>query len=229
MLTAFIADDEIWIIRGLQKLLSKTRYDVTVVGTATDGFAARQGIASLKPDMIFSDIRMPGMTGLELLKLLPEISPHSRLILISGYAEFSYAQEAVQNHAFDYLLKPIKERPPLDKRQEPVIPESMVDNVISEIRKRYAENLSLTELAERNSVSPGRLSTMIKEKVGMTFSDLVVSLRMQKAKELLMNDRLSIQEIAEKVGYNDYFYFTKVFKRTENISPSKYRKTLSKI
>ena len=120
-------------------------------------------------------------------------------------------------------------RPPLDKRQEPVIPESMVDNVISEIRKRYAENLSLTELAERNSVSPGRLSTMIKEKVGMTFSDLVVSLRMQKAKELLMNDRLSIQEIAEEVGYNDYFYFTKVFKRTENISPSKYRKTLSKI
>ena len=246
MLTAFIADDEIWIIRGLQKLLSKTGYDVTVVGTATDGFAARQGIASLKPDMIFSDIRMPGMTGLELLKLLPEISPHSRLILISGYAEFSYAQEAVQNHAFDYLLKPIKEeelervvrvlseskgnrRPPLNKRQEPVIPESMVDNVISEIRKRYAENLSLTELAERNSVSPGRLSTMIKEKVGMTFSDLVVSLRMQKAKELLMNDRLSIQEIAEKVGYNDYFYFTKVFKRTENISPSKYRKTLSKI
>ena len=152
----------------------------------------------------------------------------------------------MQNHAFDYLLKPIKEeelervvrvlseskgnrRPSLDKRQEPVIPESMVDNVISEIRKRYAENLSLTELAERNSVSPGRLSTMIKEKVGMTFSDLVVSLRMQKAKELLMNDRLSIQEIAEKVGYNDYFYFTKVFKRTENISPSKYRKTLSKI
>ena len=63
----------------------------------------------LKPDMIFSDIRMPGMTGLELLKLLPEISPHSRLILISGYAEFSYAQEAVQNHAYDYLLKPIKE------------------------------------------------------------------------------------------------------------------------
>ena len=107
MLTAFIADDEIWIIRGLQKLLSKTGYDVTVVGTATDGFAARQGIASLKPDMIFSDIRMPGMTGLELLKLLPEISPHSRLILISGYAEFSYAQEAVQNHAFDYLLKPL--------------------------------------------------------------------------------------------------------------------------
>ena len=87
----------------------------------------------------------------------------------------------------------------------------------------------MTGLAERNAVSPGRLSTMIKEKVGMTFSDLVVSLRMQKAKELLMNDRLSIQEIAEKVGYNDYFYFTKVFKRTENISPSKYRKTLSKI
>ena len=70
------------------------------------------------------------------------------------------------------------------------------------------------------------LSKMIKESLSVNFSDYIASLRIQRAKELLRDDRLSIQEIAEIVGYNDYFYFTKVFKRVEGISPSKYRKSM---
>ena len=243
MLTVFIADDEVWIARGLQKLIEKTGLEVSVVGTASDGIAAKQGIAALKPDLVFSDIRMPGLTGLELLKLLPELSPRTRLVLISGYAEFSYAQEAVKSHAYDYLLKPIREeevsrilgtlcprKQDLERRgQAPkgqVQPERTIDSVTAEIQNRFAEDLSLNELAERYSLSPGRLSTMIKEELGMNFSDLLTSLRIQKAKELLLDSRLSIQEIGEAVGYRDYFYFTKVFKRAEGISPSKYRKNL---
>ena len=60
----------------------------------------------------------------------------------------------------------------------------------------------------------------------MTFSDYIVSLRMQKARELLRDESKSIEQIAELVGYNDYFYFTKVFKKSQGISPSKYRKSL---
>ena len=109
MLTVYIADDEVWITLGLTKLLEKSGYDVWVVGTANNGITAMEEIAEFKPDVLFTDIRMPGKTGLELLREIPEISPATRVVLISGFAEFSYAQEAVQNHAYDYLLKPIKE------------------------------------------------------------------------------------------------------------------------
>ena len=67
---------------------------------------------------------------------------------------------------------------------------------------------------------------MIKDELQMNFSDYIAQLRIQRAKELLEDETMSIQEIAEIVGYNDYFYFTKVFKKVQGISPSKYRKSL---
>ena len=242
MINVYIADDEVWIILGLKKLLEKLNMDVYVVGTANNGLTAKEEIGMFKPDVVFTDIRMPGLTGLELLQAIPEVSPESRVVLISGYAEFAYAKEAVKHHAFDYLLKPIKEEELkrvmeslLEKRGE--IPEKeeeessptydkMIDNVVSEIREHYTEDISLTSLATKYNVSMGRLSEMIKERLQVNFSDYIASLRIQRAKELLRDDSISIQEIAEIVGYNDYFYFTKVFKKVEGISPSKYRKEI---
>ena len=109
MLNVYIADDEVWITLGLKKLLEKLNMDVFVVGTANNGLTAKEEIAMFKPDVVFTDIRMPGLSGLELLQAIPEVSPDTKVVIISGYAEFSYAKEAVQHHAYDYLLKPIKE------------------------------------------------------------------------------------------------------------------------
>ena len=104
--------------------------------------------------------------------------------------------------------------------------ERMIDSVIAEIREHYTEDIQLTTLAAKYAVSSGRLSTMIKDELQMNFSDYIAQLRIQRAKELLEDETMSIQEIAEIVGYNDYFYFTKVFKKVQGISPSKYRKSL---
>lgn len=241
MISAYIADDEVWITLGLQKLLQKTGYDVWVVGTANNGLTAKEEIGAFQPDIAFTDIRMPGLSGLELLSEISEISPHTKVVIISGYAEFSYAQEAVQKHAFDYLVKPIKVED-LSRVLENLLKETgmdegekaesapasdrMIDSVIQEIREHYMEDIQLTGLAARYNISTGRLSSMIKEELQMTFSDYVSQLRIQRAKELLADETMSIQEIAEMVGYNDYFYFTKVFKKVQGISPSKYRKSL---
>ena len=67
MLTVYIADDEVWITLGLTKLLEKSGYDIWVIGTANNGITAKEEIAEFKPDILFTDIRMPGKTGLELL------------------------------------------------------------------------------------------------------------------------------------------------------------------
>lgn len=245
MVNVYIADDEVWIILGLKKLLEKLDIDAYVVGTANNGLMAKEEIERFKPDVVFADIRMPGLSGLELLQEIPRVSPDSKVVIISGYAEFSYAQEAVQHHAFDYLLKPIKEEDlsrvmtsllsemdegeasdEMEDGERPPAYDRMIDNVISEIREHYMEDISLTSLSAKYNISLGHLSKMIKESLSVNFSDYIASLRIQRAKELLRDDRLSIQEIAEIVGYNDYFYFTKVFKRVEGISPSKYRKSM---
>ena len=240
MINVYIADDEVWITLGLKKLLEKLNMDVYVVGTANNGLTAKEEIAMFKPDVVFTDIRMPGLSGLELLQEIPEVSPDTKVVIISGYAEFSYAKEAVQHHAYDYLLKPIKEEDlarvmtsltsegledESDDSEAPAF-DRLIDNVVSEIREHYMEDISLTSLASKYNVSMARLSEMIKENLKVNFSDYIASLRIQRAKELLRDESLSIQEIAEIVGYNDYFYFTKVFKKVEGISPSKYRKSI---
>ncbi len=241
MLNVYIADDEVWIILGLKKLLEKTGVETWVVGTANNGLTAKEEIGIFKPDVVFTDIRMPGLSGLELLKAIPEVSPESKVVIISGFAEFAYAKEALKHHAFDYLLKPIKEEELTrvmnaivndrdesseDEEDRILAYDRMIDNVISDIREHYMEDISLTSLASKYNISMGHLSKMIKEQLQVNFSDYIASLRIQRAKELLRDDSISIQEIAEIVGYNDYFYFTKVFKKVEGISPSKYRKSM---
>lgn len=242
MFNVYIADDEVWIILGLKKLLEKLNIDAFVIGTANNGLTALEEIKEFKPEVVFADIRMPGLSGLELLTEIPKVSPDTKVIIISGYAEFAYAQEAVQHHAFDYLLKPIKEEDlsrtmsaylndrdsdgeENDEKEAPAY-DRMIDNVISDIREHYLEDISLTSLSAKYNTSMSHLSKMIKETLKMNFSDYIAILRIQRAKELLRDDSMSIQEIAEIVGYNDYFYFTKVFKKVEGISPSKYRKSI---
>ncbi len=240
MLNVYIADDEVWITLGLKKLLEKIGADAWVVGTANNGLTAKEEIAQFKPDVVFTDIRMPGLSGLELLQEIPRVSPDTKVIIITGFAEFAYAKEALKHHAFDYLLKPIKEEELARvmsaikseqeeaPREEDIAPvyDKMIDNVIKDIREHYMEDISLTSLAAKYSISTGHLSNMIKERLQVGFSDYIASLRMQRAKELLRDESMSIQEIAETVGYNDYFYFTKVFKKVVGISPSKYRKSI---
>ncbi|MBO7095364.1 MAG: response regulator [Lachnospiraceae bacterium] len=240
MLNVYIADDEVWITLGLKKLLERIDVDSFVVGTANNGLMAKEEIAMFRPDVIFTDIRMPGLSGLELLQAIPEVSPDSKVVIITGFAEFSYAKEAVQHHAFDYLLKPIKEEDlqrvmtailkergeAEDEERKAPVNDKMLYSVVADIWDHYMEDISLTSLAAKYNVSMGSLSKMIKDHLQLNFSDYIASLRIQRAKELLSDETLSIQEIAEIVGYNDYFYFTKVFKKIEGISPSKYRKEI---
>jgi YesN/AraC family two-component response regulator len=240
MLNVYIADDEVWVTLGLKKLLDKIDIESFVVGIANNGLTAKEEIAMFKPDVVFTDIRMPGLSGLDLLQTIPEVSPETKVVIITGFAEFAYAKEAVQHHAYDYLLKPIKKEDLIrvmsaivnergdrndDEYPAPAY-DKMIDNVVSDIREHYTEDISLTSLAAKYNISMGHLSKMIKEHLQVNFSDYIASLRIQRAKELLRDESISIQEIAEIVGYNDYFYFTKVFKKVEGISPSKYRKEL---
>ena len=243
MYKIFLADDEIWVIMGLKKLIEKIGAPFQVVGEASNGVMALEEIEKKKPDVLITDIRMPGMDGLELMKEIRKKKLDTKVVLVSGYAEFDYAQKAIRMGAVDYLLKPVEAETfakvlenlekMLDERggkqeeqPEEILNPSALENIVEEIQSRYNENITLTGFSEKHNISAGHLSNLLKERLGMSFSEYITAKRVQKAKELLADERLSVEKVANEVGYKDYFYFTKVFKKAVGISPSKNRKNL---
>ncbi|MBJ6362508.1 response regulator [Paenibacillus sp. GCM10012307] len=103
----FIADDEPKIRRGLAKALPWRELDIEIVGEAEDGKQALDMIKELQPDIIFVDINMPFMNGLDMIERINESLRQCVVIVISGHDEFSYAQQAVKLKVFDYMLKPV--------------------------------------------------------------------------------------------------------------------------
>lgn len=107
MLRIVIVDDEVLIREGLARMISKESSTFCVVGTYADGKLLLDELPSLHVDAVITDIRMPQIDGLELIKRLKASHPQIRTLLMSGFTEFNYAREAIRSSAVDYLLKPI--------------------------------------------------------------------------------------------------------------------------
>jgi len=103
-----IADDEARIRRGLRNALNWNELNIEVVGEAEDGEVALEQIQKLNPDLIFLDICMPFLNGLELIERLNKVEPNCIIIIITGHDEFEYMHEALKLKVFDYLLKPVQ-------------------------------------------------------------------------------------------------------------------------
>lgn len=102
-----LADDEPIIVKGLRKLVPWEALGMAIVAQAYDGLELRDAISAHKPDIVISDISMPHLTGIDILKELNDGKLPVKVIFISAYQEFSYARDAVAFGAVDYLVKPI--------------------------------------------------------------------------------------------------------------------------
>lgn len=107
MLKVLIADDEEKICKLIQILADWRALNMEVVATAGNGMEALRLLALHQPDILITDIRMPGCDGLELISRARELQPQLEMIIISGYAHFEYAKTSIQYGVSDYLLKPI--------------------------------------------------------------------------------------------------------------------------
>ncbi|MCA1294809.1 response regulator [Paenibacillus sp. alder61] len=254
-----IVDDEPRTRQGLKNMLeswSGGRYEVL---TAEHAPQAMELLAKEPVVLLISDIRMPEISGLSLVERLSAAEAEGEagaayrpaVILISGYAEFEYAQQAIQLGVVNYLLKPIRREKLIDtveralqigeERSRATLLERMMDrklleaagelNSVAEPVKealRYVEEhlnqgLGLRDAAQHVHLNPSYFSVLFKEQMGMTFIEYVTRLRIQKAKELLLQTKLPVGEIAERVGYQTTKYFNKVFKEYEGHSPGSYR------
>ena len=101
---------------------------------------------------------------------------------------------------------------------------SEIGQIMEDIEQNFTKDISLNDLAQKYALSLSHLSGLIKQETGMTFTDHVASRRIKLAEKLLGNPRYTVADVGRMVGYDDYYYFTKWFKRLMGVTPSKYRR-----
>ena len=237
-LRVLLVDDAIMIREGFKRLFDWNAHDCEVVGEAADGLEALSKIDALQPDIAIMDINIPVMNGLKVIQLARIKHPDTAFVIVSGYDDFSYCREALRLQITDYILKPVNyeefgacidnlkialfERQS-SKRQE-VQEERAIIGITRYLQAHLAEEISLTVLAEEFHLSAQYISQLFKSEIGVNFLAYLTNIRMEKAKKLLLSTSLSIAEISEQSGYGDYRVFTKVFKKSEGVTPSQYRR-----
>ena len=236
-LSVLLVDDEIMIREGFKQLFDWEAHDCEVVGEAADGMEALSKIDSLKPDIAIMDINIPIMNGLKVIQLSRMKHPNTAFIIVSGYDDFSYCREALRLQITDYILKPVNyeefgtcidnlkialfQRKSLEK--EDYQEDRPIHGILRYLQEHLEEEISLSVLAEEFHLNPQYISQLFKNEIGVNFLAYLTNIRMEKAKKLLLTTSLSIAEVSVRSGYGDYRVFTKVFKKSEGITPSQYR------
>ena len=107
MYSVIIIDDEVWVIEVIKNIIDWKEYGFKIINSYKDGLEGLEGVKKYKPNLVITDIRMPGMTGLEIIKEIAMQELSAMSVVISGYNDFEYAQTALTYGAIGYLLKPI--------------------------------------------------------------------------------------------------------------------------
>lgn len=240
-----VIEDEERILNNIAKKIDESNLDFKVVGKALTGKQALTLVEELTPDVVFTDIKMPVMDGLELIEQLYFKYPYIKIVIISGYADFEYAQKAIVYDVKGYLLKPVdtealveilnKLRLILDAEKKSFrerfsfpkglrTPEEVVSVVREFIKENYTENINMNFIAERFNYSSSYLSRLFTQYTGTSPYKYLIELRINRAKYLLLNYKeLSVRQIGEMVGYPDQGYFSRIFKRITGKSPQEFR------
>ena len=249
MFKAVIIDDEYYIVEGLKKILDWSSYGIEIAATALDGVEGLELIKKINPDIVITDICMNNMDGLEMIEQLQQTNFCGKIIILSGYQKFEYAQRAINSKVTRYILKPINidefeivigevvrelkesENPNRDNTNRigtKAIHSKLADDLINYVDEHYTEDIQMTYMAEMFHCSVAYMGKVFKRNTGMNFKEYVTRKRVNKAKELLRCSYKSIEDIQFEIGYHDAKYFRKVFKELTGVSPRRYRQCKAK-
>jgi len=137
-----VADDEFMIRNGIVSQDWRS-IGITEVFIAANGLEAKEGIDQGKVDILLSDIKMPGMSGLELAEYVYRNELQIKVILLTGFGEFEYAKQAIRSHVFDYILKPIVSDEllePVRRAMEELQKEKNAADIVNVFREKQAQD-----------------------------------------------------------------------------------------
>lgn len=233
MYKVLLVDDERIIREGIAKVIAWESCGFSLIGTARNGVEAFEIICRERPEVVITDLKMPVLSGLELIAKVKSELPETVFIILSGYGEFELAREAMRHGVRHYLLKPcneskisetlneiriellakdreeqyFKEKQREKKEAKNLITRNkVVNNIIKYVQDNLSnERLSLKYIAgEILYMNENYLSKLFIKETGEKFSHYLMRLRMEKAKELMdESDDDRIYEVALKVGYGN--------------------------
>ena len=241
-----IAEDENLIAKNIAKHIESENPNFKVIGIYSNGEDAYNAIKEQLPEVVFTDISMPVMTGLELAAKIHKTLSHIKCVILTGYADFEYAKEALHYDVEDYLLKPLNtdELRKVLKSLELSLPavtgalsgeasgdlsdgnysaEDIVTLVKEYVQKNYSHDIDLNSIANTLGFSSSYLTKVFNKVEQTTPSKYIRNYRMGIAKQLLLDKNMTIAQVAECVGYNDPFHFSKSFKQTFGVSPTEVK------
>lgn len=244
-----IVDDEEQIREGLANTINWSAYSITKAFTAENAWKALDIVKTNSISLIITDIKMPGMMGIEFIQKAASIDKNIKFIVISSYDNFDYVRAALKLQVIDYLIKPVNiseliqlvcksiayvpENPVVHVADHNYLQEENINEgmeVYSPLVKRcmaYVDNhfygtVTLGDLAEAMERNPSYISHVFKSETGKTLTEYLNELRIKRAIQLMDSSNLLLYEIAAMVGFESYRNFINMFKKSTGKIPTQY-------
>ena len=251
MYRILVADDEPIERLVIDKKIRSLFPDQVEVFLAENGIQAVENFEKNACQIAILDIEMPGMNGLEAAAEIRKQEPLCSIVFLTAFDEFNYAKKAIEVRALDYLLKPgsdedlinvleeafhicdrnegsaghiaEKELPQVEADSTDAPPNVFVGRVREYIETHYGDDIALSDVAGLFGYSDVYFCKLFKQNFGKNFITFINEFRMDKAKELLADQRINIKDVSTLAGYRDANYFARIFKRMVGMTPSEYR------
>lgn len=222
MYKLLLVDDEPDILYGMAKSIPWKEWGFSIIGQASDGLEAIQLIKREQPHVVLSDIRMPHMDGMALMRELNRCYPKIKIIILSGYSDFEYLQEAIKNHVAEYLLKPTdldEFEGTFKKIREQLDNERKKEAEVEDLRQQAHEGRQMQYGRIFNELLQGYVSgnscEILKEALGITFQNCITAVLNIHVPETHSPSRGDTMELRQRVlaycnkretGYKSFFF-----------------------
>lgn len=240
MYRVMIIDDETSARKLLYSSINWEGLSLEFAGEAASGIEAINVIDELRPDIVFVDIFMPFMNGIEFTKVVTQRYPDLIIIVLTGFDDFEYARQCVCLPVVEYMLKPIVRKDVNDvlirvkdmlSKRNPDRSDisintstSTIDQITLYLKENFTDSsINLTSVAQQFSFNPSYLSRKFKQETGQSFVEYLMKCRMDHAISLSKAGK-KMFEAANEVGIPDPNYFGRCFKKYTGVSYSEYAK-----
>ena len=250
-MNVILIDDEEVAVNALRRRVDWNKYGADEVYVASSAGQARELFREKTIDVMLSDIEMPQGGGLELFEWVKTYYPAVECVFVTCHPEFEYVRKAMQLGSADYILKPIDyeeldevltrlvERVRRHRRTEVILPEAadpaadegdegekqdIVAAVKRYVREHISEDIYIADIAGQVYLNEQYLMRTFKKITGISILEFITDERVRLAKELLVSTDHPVKQVADNVGYGNYSYFTKLFKRNTGLTPQAYRR-----